>query len=109
MTEKDTLSKLPVTYSQYSEKSDDIPTINLVLSSTTVSCETKKLRVMWTPEFNHDLQYYNAMDDQILSAINDIKNKGIAKRRRYKDRKMYIAMIEEWSGDKINKGNGGIL
>lgn len=109
MTEKDILSKLPVTYSHHSKEFDDIPTINLVLTSIPVTCKTRKLKVTWTPDFLQDLQYYNAMDNRIESHYNDIQNRGIAKRQRYKDRKMYIAMIEEWSGDKINKGNGGIL
>jgi hypothetical protein len=78
---------------------NSIPTIDLKLSSTTVSCGSAKLRTSWEPELTADLHAYYSMDVASEFRAIDYKVKRTAeKRRRYKDRKIYIKLLEEWSG-----------
>lgn len=79
--------------------------IDLVLTSIPVVAETRKMRAQWTPELAQDLEVFS---DASIELFRTYQEKAVAKRRRYKDRKIYIKMIEEWSGGQINKGDGGI-
>jgi hypothetical protein len=100
---------------------------HLVWSSKTITAETRKIRAKWTPELAQDVSVFHSIDAELelqellTGAINEQINtqiigtfigynltlipkqsKSIAKKRRYKDRKLYVREIEEWAGIKIN-------
>jgi len=81
----------------------EIPVINLVLTSVNVVVETKKLKTRWTPEIIQDIEYMVGFDDEDSSIYREMMEKEIVKRRRMKDRRKYIKLIEDWTGEKINK------
>lgn len=93
--------------------SDNSPyAVDLTLTSINVVGETRRMRATWTVEDVQNLQtfQYQPFDfsEESIRIHRSFVEKATAKRRRYKDRKMYIKMLEEWSGEKVNKGNGGI-
>jgi hypothetical protein len=80
----------------------EIPVINLGLTSTTVTCSIRKIKARWTPEITQDLEYLIAYDDEDTILYRQMMEREIIKRRRLKDRRKYIKLIEEWTGEKVN-------
>jgi len=100
----DSLSEWTTNYLVNSSDTDNISTVNLQLTSVEVKATTKKLKVSWTPTMIQDLQYYEAMNPNVeLTAIYEQQERARIKKQRYKDRKIYIRMIEEWAGVEVNK------
>jgi len=105
---------------------DSIPTIDMFIYSREgiqhehvqeVIGGTRKLRAQWTPELAQDLEMYHninaeaeltrILNDEIMNALYSpqevefqraMLQRKIAKRRRHKDRQIYIKMIKEWGG-----------
>lgn len=76
--------------------SNNLPGLNLVLSSIDVKAETRKLKVEWNPDLVEELTYLQSFEE----AQKAEEERKRLKRLRYKDRRKYIKMIEEWCGVK---------
>lgn len=97
--------------------------INLHLSSIPVVCKTRKLRAQWTPELAQEIAtlhsidptiefigfntanfhgHWTGIEGHITIILTEKQQNAIAKKRRYKDRKMYIKEIENWAGVTTN-------
>jgi len=92
----------------------DIFEIELELSSVPVVAETRRMRALWTPELAQDLHAFQNVEigHELTHMWQDMQiriEKSIAKRSRYKDRRIYIKEIEDWADISIEKGNGGAL
>src|SRR5258706_8490445 len=84
------LEGLGVTSTYSNEVAYNIPTINLTLTSIEVKAEPRKMRAQWTPDL--------AQEQIFEESQIELKDNRRVKRQRYKDRKMYIKMIEIWCG-----------
>lgn len=77
----------------------NVPEVNLTLTSIEVKAETRKIQTRWTMAMWDEI--VNMPSVQKISENYEMSKR--VKRQRYKDRKMYVKLIEEWCGEKINK------
>lgn len=85
----------------------NIPEVNLTLTSIVVKAETTKLQTEfqreWTPSLERMTCFQpNDENSDFLQFFKEQEERKRIKKQRYKDRKKYIKMIEEWSGEKVN-------
>ena len=52
-------------YSMLMEAVDDIPEINIIVDSTAITAQTKKLKAKWSPELGQDLNAYHNLDAEV--------------------------------------------
>lgn len=75
-----------------------IPVVEFNLVSIPVNVETRRIRANWTPELQQDLMAYHNIDAELelFKLLTWKQQRNTAKRRRYKDRKRYKKLLEEW-------------